>query len=226
MICPSCESEFREGFTHCRSCDVDLVEPSKTPGIRLAVKAGFGSTPTKSAPHIIFPTEFCCNCGLRDTSVAVKSQNTRLTRYFGFFGAEYTADFALPFCANCAATAKRRPSGMLHRTIAAALITAIVFFGLVFYGIEKNDQPLLERSIWIALVSGVVVTTLWYLTRRPRGEQTSFYQPVTIQGIERGPGTSVNELALGFTNERYLHAFVAGNFDVVSAGRVVVEHVS
>ena len=25
MICPSCGSEYREGFTHCADCDVDLV---------------------------------------------------------------------------------------------------------------------------------------------------------------------------------------------------------
>jgi hypothetical protein len=25
MICPQCRSEYREGFTHCSDCDVDLV---------------------------------------------------------------------------------------------------------------------------------------------------------------------------------------------------------
>jgi Putative prokaryotic signal transducing protein len=27
MICPECGTEYREGFTHCNDCDVDLVEP-------------------------------------------------------------------------------------------------------------------------------------------------------------------------------------------------------
>jgi hypothetical protein len=32
MFCPKCKDEFRAGFTHCASCDVDLVESlSETP---------------------------------------------------------------------------------------------------------------------------------------------------------------------------------------------------
>ena len=26
MYCPECSGEYREGFTHCADCDVDLVE--------------------------------------------------------------------------------------------------------------------------------------------------------------------------------------------------------
>ncbi|HEX6088356.1 MAG TPA: DUF2007 domain-containing protein [Thermoanaerobaculia bacterium] len=28
MICPQCHCEYREGFTHCVDCDVDLVAPA------------------------------------------------------------------------------------------------------------------------------------------------------------------------------------------------------
>jgi len=27
MICPQCETEYRDGFTRCSDCDVDLIEP-------------------------------------------------------------------------------------------------------------------------------------------------------------------------------------------------------
>ncbi len=35
MWCPKCKAEFREGFTHCKSCDVDLVheEPPDEPSL-------------------------------------------------------------------------------------------------------------------------------------------------------------------------------------------------
>ena len=31
MICPECGTEYREGFTHCTDCDVDLVAPPPSP---------------------------------------------------------------------------------------------------------------------------------------------------------------------------------------------------
>jgi hypothetical protein len=31
VICPNCGTEYREGFTHCTDCDVDLIEPPPPP---------------------------------------------------------------------------------------------------------------------------------------------------------------------------------------------------
>lgn len=32
MICPQCNAEYRDGYTHCSDCDIDLVAPSPPPG--------------------------------------------------------------------------------------------------------------------------------------------------------------------------------------------------
>lgn len=45
MFCPSCGSEFRPGFTHCASCDVDLVESLDAPGTPDLPRPGAASTP-------------------------------------------------------------------------------------------------------------------------------------------------------------------------------------
>ena len=45
MICPTCNSEYREGFTRCSDCDVDLVEAiAGEPDVEL-VRVYSGSNP-------------------------------------------------------------------------------------------------------------------------------------------------------------------------------------
>jgi hypothetical protein len=33
MICPLCKAEFREGFTRCSDCDIDLVSPQSVEAV-------------------------------------------------------------------------------------------------------------------------------------------------------------------------------------------------
>jgi len=48
VFCPSCRSEFRAGFTHCASCDVDLVESLDGPGKVDLPLPGATSAPTRA----------------------------------------------------------------------------------------------------------------------------------------------------------------------------------
>jgi predicted amidophosphoribosyltransferase len=56
VFCPSCGSEYRPGFTHCASCDVDLVEdpPATAPVAVTPLAAASRSLPilTKNDPML------------------------------------------------------------------------------------------------------------------------------------------------------------------------------
>ena len=39
MICPSCQSEYRDGFHRCASCDCELVAPASSPVMVMSQKA-------------------------------------------------------------------------------------------------------------------------------------------------------------------------------------------
>jgi hypothetical protein len=45
VFCPSCRDEFRPGFTHCASCDVDLVESLDAPATPDLPAPGAASAP-------------------------------------------------------------------------------------------------------------------------------------------------------------------------------------
>jgi hypothetical protein len=45
MICPSCNAEYRQGFSHCADCDVDLVEAA--PGALAAPPANYSAAETE-----------------------------------------------------------------------------------------------------------------------------------------------------------------------------------
>jgi hypothetical protein len=49
MFCPVCKYEFRRGFTHCNTCDVDLVET-------LPTEEEVDHTPPPTAAHMDHPT--------------------------------------------------------------------------------------------------------------------------------------------------------------------------
>ena len=62
MFCPVCKGEFREGFTHCDNCNVDLVEDLNN--ITTKIEGEFWLCPQCNAEFHEGET-VCPDCGLK-----------------------------------------------------------------------------------------------------------------------------------------------------------------
>jgi hypothetical protein len=180
-----------------------------------------------AGPSLNFPTNFCCNCGGLDCVNEV--QDTRVTRYFGIGGTETTFHLAVPICANCRRSTRRRPSGFFSKLLVLGLSICVVFLGLIALG-AAVELPLWfsENLFGIGAGLGFVGTILFYWLRRARPPQTSFYQPVRVKAadlkytdIMSGESRLVY-IKLAFTNPDYLTAFRNANQEAITAGHLAV----
>ena len=177
------------------------------------------------SPQLTFPTMFCCNCG--DTNCVAEIQDTRVTRYFGLGGTETTFQLALPVCAACRRSTRRRPQGFFSWLLIVAIGTGVAFLALLMLG------SMVEYPLWIsghlfvlsAVIALAVMMVVWRL-RRPKLPKTSFYQPVRIKQADvqltdlmSGSG-HVAFMKLAFTNPDYLNVFVNANREAIKAGHV------
>jgi len=132
--------------------------------------------------------------------------------YFGAFGVERRAKVSLPYCAGCADSAERVPMGLGRRFV--------VWLGLFILGIMVAPMIpgvrvlgvrgflLIDAALAAAIVWG------WALYgARPRGRQTSYYQPVHLRDFGR---------VLTFTNGEYGERVAAANRGIASIDRVDV----
>jgi hypothetical protein len=175
-----------------------------------------------------FPATFCCNCGNIDCAPEI--QDTRVTRYYGIGGVETTFQLAIPVCAACRKTTRRRPSGWLARLLVWAVVSCVVFGGLIALG-ESVTLPLRvsEHLFALAAALALVLVVLFYRLRRPKPPQTSFYQPVRIRDarlrFDHASGDGAGRIAfmkLAFTNPEYLNVFATANRDAIAAKTLAV----
>jgi hypothetical protein len=178
-------------------------------------------------PALVFPGGFCCNCG--DTNCASEVQDTRITRFFGIGNTETTFQLAVPVCAACRKTTRRRPAGFFSRLLVLIVTLGACWLALFLAG-NPETWPLwiTNHRFAISLVFGLVATVVFYRLRRAKPPRTSFYQPVRIKdanvqfaGLMGGPGQVVY-MKLAFTNPDYLNVFSNANREAIDAGHVTV----
>jgi hypothetical protein len=177
------------------------------------------------SPQLGFPQSFCCNCGVTDC--ASETQDTRITRFFGIGGGDTTFKLSVPVCAGCSRTLRRRPAGFFSRLGVLVLSLAVIFLALYAF---SASLPLwmVDNTIAISIVLGLIFTSAFYALRRPKPPQTSFYQPVRIKGVRlqvtglmAGAG-QVGFMKLAFTNPDYRNMFVDANQEAIRAKRIAV----
>ncbi len=174
-----------------------------------------------------FPEAFCCNCGVTD--VTIETQDTRVTRFFGLGSDEMTFKLAVPVCARCRKTLRRRPAGFYSRVGLLAASFIVPYLTLLVLGLLVVLPPwIFDNVLPISAVLALVFTAVFYALRRPKPPQTSFYQPLRIKsvrvqvtGLMAGEG-QVGFMKLAFTNPDYLNLFVNANEEAIKAKRVAV----
>jgi hypothetical protein len=179
------------------------------------------------SPSLTFPASLCCNCG--DTNCVNEIQETRRTRYFGIGGTQTTFHLAIPVCARCRRTTRRRPSVLFAKILVLCLAICGWFLAALALAASTVLPPWIGDHLFaISVALGVVSSVIFYRLRRPKPPRTSFYQPVRIKeasvhftDVMSGSG-QVIFMKLAFTNPDYLNLFVNANRAAIDAGQLSV----
>jgi hypothetical protein len=162
---------------------------------------------TNRGGEIEIPAEICCNCASSDRVDRVQSE-LKLTRYFGMGGSEYTFKWALPYCPECKLTASRTPVDKLHIALMIGLSTVALFLVSISLQAAMDKNLLGGNDFWFALVVATLLVGSFYTSRKPRGGQTSYYQPIRIRKLrQKFTSGEVTGIVLGFTNGSYMSQF-------------------
>src|SRR5215510_14560840 len=103
-------------------------------------------------PALVFPANFCCNCG--NTQCVSEVQDTRITRFFGIGGTDTTYHLHIPVCATCRRTTRRRPAGFFRALLVLALVIATLFVAMLILSSH------VQLPLWINLHSFAISVTL------------------------------------------------------------------
>jgi hypothetical protein len=187
----------------------------------MLINIPLGSARINSEAAFVFPQSLCCNCGTT-SGIATRQQNTKVTRYFMLAGTELTFELPLPVCVGCAKTLKRRVPTLFHKVLVLCMVIAALFLLLIMAlsGVAKASF-IADHLFAVSVILGLLAVVVFYWLRRPSGQQTSFYQPVRIVGLDREfVSGAIRKIQFGFTNPVYLREFSKANTQALRAGFV------
>jgi hypothetical protein len=154
---------------------------------------------------ISFPTGACCNCGAT-AGVEQRPMLLAVTRFMLLGGTEWSVPVQVPCCATCAPSLTRRSPGVSGPVLAFA-----IWFGVAFVGAmslqSMQGWEVGNSTLGLAAVVALAITGGWYGLRRPKGAQTSFYQPIRIVRLHQRFSGAITGITFGFTREDLARAF-------------------
>jgi hypothetical protein len=118
----------------------------------------------------------------------------------------------LPLCPLCAPAAERVAPGPTDKIALWVLwqIVLLMCVGLLSVATGTRIPFAGVGALGGAVLAGIGLW-VWYSMRRPRGNQSSFYQQVRLLRVKRAFLCKDAGILLGFTNQPYADKFIAAN---------------
>ncbi len=145
-----------------------------------------------------FPQDICCNCG---TSEGLSKCRTPLNGISP----------ELPYCIHCDESATRKQRGVIAKILYSILLAPVIWFaGSVIFPISMT-MHIGESFLIYSLVLAFIAVFGYTGSRKPRGQQTSYYQPVRIKKVRQKLNGKNGGYAFAFTNKSYEEKFAEAN---------------
>ncbi len=179
------------------------------------------SSGIKSDVKFNIPTELCCNCG-STTGLSPVPTKLKKTRYMVLAGTEITVTMNFPYCPDCVKTAGRSPVGVVSKMLMAALLF------LIALTVWSFSSPSITQAVPMGMVlPALTVLSLGvvfgiYSLLKPKGNQTSYYQPVRLKKVRQKFTGGITGYVLAFTNNAYERKFVSVNQEAIAKNVIEV----
>lgn len=173
------------------------------------------SSGIKSDVKFTIPADLCCNCG-STTGLAAVPTKLRKTRYMVLAGTEITVTMNFPYCPDCVRSAKRSPVGVASKLLMAVLLFVVALTVWAFSTASITQAVPIGMVLPLLAVLSFGIVFGIYSLRKPKGSQTSYYQPVRLKKVRQKFTGGITGYVLAFTNTAYERAFVAANQEAIA----------